>query len=187
MIEFHDKSEIQPLPAVPKIYGIKFKELVDQHINGKNKTYFEILGEIYNFLTEYGEFVKTFSVCQRKCNHCCRNDVYISQIEAEYIGSMKKLQINTDKKTTHLNNSPCPFLDISGDCSVYDYRPFNCRTFHTLDDPKYCESGENHQTYGSAGFGYGVTFYSELARWIKELHEKHKLPYRDIRDWFPQK
>jgi len=31
---------------------------------------------------------------------------------------------------------PCPFLRDNGDCGIYDTRPFVCRTYSCLDDPR---------------------------------------------------
>jgi|WetSurMetagenome_2_1015567.scaffolds.fasta_scaffold00241_16 Fe-S-cluster containining protein len=35
-------------------------------------------------------------------------------------------------------NRPCPLLDESGSCSIYDIRPVTCRVYVSFSHPKYC-------------------------------------------------
>lgn len=186
-MQYRDKSEIRPLPPIPGELVDGMKQLVDQVINGPGLTLFDKLEGVYAYLDKYGAFVSTFSVCEKGCGNCCRIGVDVSRLEAEYITHKGGPMLNDGTSRTLKHGTPCPFLTNDKTCSIYSSRPFNCRTFHTLDDPKYCVDGdEHHQTYGSAGRGYGVDIYSELARWLREIHVRKGLPYRDIRDWFPQ-
>jgi len=185
-IRFRDKKDIQPLPPIPEEFESGMRLLIDETINGKGLSLFEKLEGVYAFLDRYNAFVSTFSVCQKGCAHCCRIDVNMSRLEAEYITFKGGPMLDQGSKFSVGHSTPCYFLTENSTCSIYALRPFNCRTFHTLDDPKYCVDGyEEHQTYGSAGKGYGVNIYSELARWLSELHMYRCLPYRNIRDWFP--
>ncbi|MDO8931719.1 MAG: YkgJ family cysteine cluster protein [Rhodocyclaceae bacterium] len=184
--QYRDKDDIRPLPPIPADLVVGMRQLVDEVINANELTLFEKLGGVYKFLDRYNAFVSTFSVCGKGCAHCCRIGVTVSCLEAEYITVNGGPELDRDTVNTLVPGAPCPFLTTEKECSIYATRPFNCRTFHTLDDPKYCVDGnERHQTYGSAGFGYRVDLYSELARWLKEIHQRKGLPYRDIRDWFP--
>lgn len=187
VIKFRDKRDIRPLPPIPDGLVTGMQELIDTKINVNGAaTLFDRLEAIYAYLDRYNAFVASFAVCQKGCNHCCRIGVSVSRLEAEYITVNGGPTLNQGGTMTLGRESVCPFLAKDGGCSIYATRPFNCRTFHTLDDPKYCVSGnEDHQTYGSAGMGYGVTIYAELARWLKGIHESNGQPYRDIRDWFP--
>jgi len=188
IIKFRDKTDIRPLPPIPENLVTEMHKLVDTKINGSGLSLFDKLGAVYAFMDKYNTFVSTFAVCQKGCAHCCKIDVSISQLEAEYISATGGPTLDRGKSRTKGHDDACPFLANDGACSIYDRRPFNCRTFHTLDDPKYCADGkEDHQVYGSSGTGYGVTFFIKLAEWLNAIHVEHDLPYRDIRDWFPSR
>lgn len=34
----------------------------------------------------------------------------------------------------------CPFLDLNGKCSIYEYRPIACSTYMVCSEPKGCEN-----------------------------------------------
>lgn len=186
VIQFRDKRDVRPLPSIPDDLVAGMRTLADTKINADGLTLFDRLEAVYAYLDRYNAFVASFAVCQKGCNHCCRIGVQVSRLEAEYITVKGGPMLDQGDAMTMGHEGVCPFLAKDGGCSIYASRPFNCRTFHTLDDPKYCVEGtEDHQTYGSAGMGYGVTIYVELARWLQGIHESNGLPYRDIRDWFP--
>lgn len=150
---FRDKGDRVVLPDIPSSLSDEFKRMGVQ-INTGGLTYFDKLKLVYEFMDRFEKFVSTFAVCSRGCSHCCRMDVEVGTLEAYYI------EVNTSKKVaagsalTLGHRTACPFLGGDGSCSIYEWRPFNCRTFHALDDPKYCADGdEAHQVYGSAGGG----------------------------------
>lgn len=183
---FRDKTDLVSLPEIPSLLVDSFKRM-GMEINGGNLTFFEKLQAVYRFMDQFGAFVSTFAVCSRGCSHCCRMDVQMGTLEAHYIEARTSAVADgTGEKVTMGHRTACPFLDADGACSIYEFRPFNCRTFHTLDDPKYCADGdESHQVYGSAGGGYGVGFYSSISSWLKGIEESEGRGFRDIRDWFP--
>lgn len=186
-IQFRDKRDLCTLPPIPKDLLKGMQELIDTKINGRGVSLFESLEAVYAYMDRFNAFVATFAVCQKGCSHCCKIGVEVSRLEAEYISVKGGPMLDQGSSRTASREGSCPFLGKNGACTIYDRRPFNCRTFHTLDDPKYCANlDEEHQTYGSAGTGYGVTIYSDLARWLDHVHQSRGLPYRDIRDWFPQ-
>lgn len=188
VIKFRHKSDLRELPEIPNELQQGLKTLLKDKINADGLTFFERLEAIYSYLDKYNVFVATFSVCSKGCNHCCTNDVLISRLEAEYITYKGGDVLDQGTTITTNNKGRCPFLATNGSCSIYENRPFNCRTLHTLDDPKYCKNGtDTHQIYGSASGGYGVPAYSTLAGWLKKIHQINNQPYRDIRDWFPSK
>lgn len=171
---YKNKNEKTELPPITKELVNKYDDTIHQ-INFTSDKY-KILENIYDFLNTYNSFVDTFSVCHKGCSACCKNKVQITEIEAEYI------QNNTDHKITNNSyfnkNWDCPFL-IDNSCSIYNVRPFSCRTLHTLDDPKYCETSEEHQLYG-AHLGKGVPMYERMASIIKTISPDIK----DIRYFF---
>lgn len=184
---FRDKTDIRPLPPIPDALVSEFQALA-KTMNADGLTYFEKLQAVYSFMNSYGAFVATFAVCGKGCSHCCRMDVQMGSLEAHYIAERVSRPADTGHSVTRGHVSACPFLEGNGSCSVYEWRPFNCRTFHTLDDPKYCVNGiEDHQVYGAAGFGYGVAFYEKLAMWLGLVENANGGAIRDVRDWFPRR
>lgn len=139
----------------------------------------DILARIYAYIDEYNKFVATFSVCEKGCSACCHIPVNISRIEAEYISIEAGVAIS-NKLLVKSGRVACPFLS-EGKCSIYKYRPFNCRTFHTLDDPKYCSTDENHAVYGVAAMGYGSDLLAKCADIVRHINNGE---YRDIRSYF---
>lgn len=75
------------------------------------------------------------------CSNCCKAIVPIieenkikvisTQLKLTVAEFKSKYLIKTDEGFT-INKTPCPFLTESG-CSVYEYRPENCREFPYTD------------------------------------------------------
>ena len=183
-IQFRDKNDIRPLPPIPEDLAKATMGLNDI-FNANNLNPLEKLAAAYALVDRYNVFVATFAVCQRGCHYCCRVDVDVSPLEVDFITTNTGVRARPGTDWSHNHASLCPLLNADGTCSVYEYRPFNCRTFHALDDPKYCANkNESHQTYGAAAGGYGVGLYRAIARWLKGMHQVNNLQSRDIRDWF---
>lgn len=184
---YRDKKDIRTLPPVPMPLRVEAQTSFASMMNDDSLPLFQKLEKAYEFFDRYNAFVSTFAVCSRGCNHCCNGDVQLTRLEAEYIhhktGESLPIDFNSPLTTGH--EEPCAFLSSDGSCGVYAVRPFNCRTFHTLDDPKYCATNEPHQIYGSAREGYGVDVYSSFAVWLGQLHAMTGVKTKDIRDWFP--
>lgn len=185
IIKFRNKNDIFSLPPIPHMLDDEMRILIDTKLN-THLTAFEKLEAVYAYMDKYNAFVATFAVCQKGCSHCCKFDVSVSRLEAEFITKQGGPMLNNGRNMTMDHEQACTFLGKDGACTIYESRPFNCRTFHTLDDPKYCVDGvTHHQVYGIASNGYGSTILATIAGWLNMIHEKHNLPYRDIRDWFP--
>lgn len=87
--------------------------------------------------------------CAAGCNHCCRSPVGVVAAEAVLIADFvdrtftaearlaldqrmvarEAALAHADRIQTHLL---CP-LNVDGQCTVYDVRPYNCRMFHSFD------------------------------------------------------
>ncbi|EKE6108922.1 YkgJ family cysteine cluster protein [Vibrio cholerae] len=167
------------LPSIPDELDESFIRLLGRLQNMQDSP-LDLLKQLYLFMDEYNKFVATFSVCEKGCSACCNIPVNVSRLEAEYIHQKTghKLSNRTILRT---GRSPCPFLADNGACSIYQYRPYNCRTFHTLDNPKYCSTDENHAVYGVSSMGYGSTILAQLAAIIRHVN---KGEYKDIRAYF---
>lgn len=180
-MKYRDKQDLATLPPFPQPLLQKFVALKRQTVNVKPLKFLEL---VYQFMDEYNKFVAEFSVCQKGCSHCCRIPVEVSALEAQYIANKYNIAANSipvDGKDIHA----CPFLKKNV-CRIYDARPFNCRSFHTLDNPKYCATNEDHQVYGSAGFNYGSDLLIEIAYAIKMMNRNERSSM-DIRDLFSSK
>lgn len=179
-IQFRDKDDLISLPPIPNHFGTECDKL-EQELSFRNERPVLKLEKIYRFLDSYAQFVSTFSVCQKGCAHCCHINVAITPVEAALIeqetGRTKKTP-RGQKTTGH--RTACPFLSDKKECTIYNVRPFHCRTFHTLDDPKYCEFPVPHQVYGSMNGEYSVTLYARLSVFIRKPND----PVWDIRDYF---
>lgn len=181
-VRFRKKDEFVTLPPIPQHFGTDCESL-ERELRFSNERQALKLKKIYRFLDGYGDFVSTFAVCQKGCAHCCHIDVAMTPAEAALIEQetgQKKQTPRGAKSSGH--TTACPFLSENMECTIYHVRPFHCRTFHTLDDPKYCASGEPHKVYGSMNGKYTVRLYAQLSRFIRTPDD----PLWDIRDFFPR-
>ena len=167
------------LPPIPRHLDEDFKKLLGQ-LQNMQAFPLDLLERLYLFMDEYNKFVATFSVCEQGCSACCAIPVIISRLEAEYI-HQKTGKALSNRIILKTGRSPCPFLSDDGNCSIYKYRPYNCRTFHTLDNPKYCSTDEDHAVYGVSSVGYGSDILAQLAAIIRHIN---KGEYKDIRSYF---
>ena len=181
------QSELFEFPEIPKKLVDEFR-ILKKNITKLNGTRFTIvtsfllLNKIYTYLDSYNQFVSTFSVCKKGCSHCCKNSIHLTALEAEYICQNAEIEPNSIPIKKENNKAFCPFLNKSDQCDIYEFRPFNCRTLHALDHPKYCLTGEDHMLYGASGYGYGVTVYEQLAIIIQQINKHNKND--DIRSFF---
>lgn len=86
--------------------------------------------------------------CKPGCNHCCHTPVGVVAAEAVLVAHVVArtfspqdrlaLQERIDGRKAALarGESPqgllCP-LNVGGQCQVYEFRPYNCRMFHSFD------------------------------------------------------
>jgi len=172
------------LPDIPREWFDIFNELA-AYLNVPGKPVMAVLAAIYSVIDKFNqEFVSGFTVCKKGCSHCCKQNVDLTTIEAEYIAfnTGKMLDIGRDRIGS--SGEPCLFLDKeSGVCTIYKWRPFKCRTLHTVDDPAYCESGEDHLVYGYGSLGFNNIFYKRTYDYI--VAQNGNLPSRYLDDFFP--
>lgn len=174
-----DKSDQRILPKIPE-WLLDKCQVLKLELDSIDENPFFKLERIYTFLDSNAEFVSTFTVCKQGCSACCKSDVRISTLEAKYIEKKTGVKARKIDKVSSGHKEACPFLKDNS-CSIYNERPFNCRTLFTLDDPKYCTTGESHQLYGMQG-GKGVPMVEQFKRYINWLNDRR--PDADIRDFF---
>lgn len=136
----------------------------------------------------YREQVKPNAVCPSSggCSYCCHVPVQITTIEADYIQKMTGIDGADLFKNSILppDNSPCPFLKKSM-CSIYEYRPLNCRVFASMDSVEYCKKGnEKHWITTVESTPALMELSSTLLRASKGTKYA---TFADIRHWFPTK
>jgi len=149
----------------------------------------EVVQGVYDFLDLHGEYVSSFTVCSKGCSHCCKIDVGVSGVEADYISFKTGIPKSGSTYQTKVGGfrSPCPFLSSDGSCGIYEFRPFPCRVFATIDDPGYCERMEKHVILGSSDNGYGSKMLLHCAFILNDANNGINGGSRDIRDHFGKK
>lgn len=174
------------LPPVPRALLDEADHLLNVRLNGPGAL-IEHLALAYAFLDKVSqEFVSTFATCSKGCSHCCRMDVQITTLEAEYIVMATGIPHVPSAKFTKWHREPCPLLSSAGDCSIYAYRPLFCRTYHALGDPKLCGiHGAEVKQYGSMESNMGNILYRGVATWVHFQNKQATGSIKDIRDFFP--
>ena len=132
----------------------------------------------------FEQFIRRDSrtTCRTGCDHCCYHPVEISVLEAipiyrhlaqtgRWTPSLVKALEDHAEKTAFLpahiwilTRIPCPFLKDSK-CSVYDVRPFQCRTTWASGDPHYCHGqrfGENTSILARGEIMQDFTAYQRM-------------------------
>ena len=82
-----------------------------------------------------------YVACAKGCSACCKMNVTISSIEADRLAAASGRRAATlNRPIVHdlaeFNGVPCPFL-VGDVCSVYEVRPFACRTHMSFDTDSY--------------------------------------------------
>lgn len=115
-------------------------KLASQNASSRNK-----LQKIYSLMADLGKAAEPYVACGNGCSDCCKINVMISQLEANFIE--RETGIKPAKLTGGLLHpqekflgSPCPFLK-NNSCSIYEVRPFACRKHFSFDTTAYwCEA-----------------------------------------------
>jgi len=96
------------------------------------------------------------TTCTKGCASCCYHPVTISIFEGvllyrwlvdrhlwttklrEKLKDTADRQYGTSYEVWLMALIPCPLLTDQKECSVYEARPFSCRTYYSAGDPHYC-------------------------------------------------
>jgi len=107
------------------------RKLASENASPRNK-----LQKIYSLMADLVKVAEPYVACSKGCSGCCRMNVMISQLEANFIE--KETGIKSAQVTGSLLHpqdkfvgTPCPFLKDDS-CSIYDARPFACRKHFCL-------------------------------------------------------
>lgn len=176
-----NKTQVPPLPPLPRrlIWLYRVLDWWCRHVETSPLMRLRL---IYRYVNAYNRFISRHAVCRKRCSACCHDPVAITDTEAALIAIETGRNCSTRCIPVARPPSPCPFLGKGGVCTIYHVRPFNCRTLHAMDDPKYCETGEEHVVHGSPSDDYGSPILASLARMIQSDNRSGNR--RDIRDYF---
>lgn len=151
------------------------------HPHKRLRKLYELVDKWWTY--SFGEAV----VCSRGCHHCCRVNVNLTTVEAEYIAVNADLPEPDYSKASgrDYTNSWCPMLK-NNECSIYEWRPLACRVFGTVDSVEYCKDDAypSHQIIAlTLPGGGGCEIANHAAEIIAHMNgPKH--PVKDIRDFF---
>ena len=182
-IKFRTIEEASSLPFVPTT-----REHLEQvrkdiaFVKYGNASRLAKVRRIYQAADLLTSEISPMAVCSQGCGSCCHIDVDVTEIEALYIEKNSGHKVRPGRSRTNGHGdrkTPCCFLSSTQICTIYECRPFACRTHFAFDDPKFCsEIDVDHVTYDARGNPY----LTELAAILFELNGS--APPRDIRDFF---
>lgn len=107
-------------------------ELAKENSSAKSK-----LRKLYHLVADFSEVSKPFVACGVGCSDCCKMNVSITVVEAEQLAAisgkpLSRVATPTAYPPEKFSGMPCPFL-VDDACSVYDARPYACRTHVSFD------------------------------------------------------
>ena len=107
-------------------------------------------------------------------------------MEADYIQKKTGIEAVNLLNISFLvaDNSPCPFLKKSM-CSIYEFRPLNCRVFASMDSVEHCKKGDTKHWISTVE---STPALLELSSILLSTSKSTKYAtFSDIRHWFPAK
>lgn len=150
------------------------------------------LPKFYLLVEEFGEIRSPHVACKAGCSACCRTiPVEISDLEAQHITKATGIASAPLPPGRHTSfdflDTPCPFL-VDNQCSIYEHRPFNCRSLAVVDrDALTCNEVNTALTV--AKDPRAVPAVMSKAQQFEPLYSKIvKRPgmvWADIRQFFP--
>lgn len=150
------------------------------------------LPKLYALMEVVGELRAPHVSCKAGCSACCRIiPVEISEQEARHIAAATGRASVTLPPGRHTNLSrvdkPCPFL-VEDKCSIYEHRPYNCRSLAAVDrDALACSDENSALTHAKDPRAVPVTMTKMQAfdPLYRELTDKKGMAWADIRQFFP--
>jgi Fe-S-cluster containining protein len=163
---------------------LKKIHIINKKINESSK-FDEKIRYVYYLMDIMSKHIKTFAVCDKHCSaSCCCINIDISIKEANYIELNTGIKVWQNKIYQNSDDRSCPFLTSNNKCSIYQYRPFICRSYWVLDYKCSNNIDERHYNYGSQEGGYGNAIYKEIAKMLMKFSNYQM---DDIRNYFPRK
>jgi Fe-S-cluster containining protein len=150
------------------------------------------LPKLYQLMEEVGELRSPHVSCKAGCSACCRTiPVEISDLEARHIAAAtgKTMANLPPGRHTVLNGvaTPCPFL-LENQCSIYEHRPYNCRSLAAVDrDALSCSEENTALTRANDPRAVPVVMTKMQAfdPLYREILGRKPVVWADIRQFFP--
>ncbi len=151
LMEHSSDEEIEMLLEMIVHYTAEFQRIATDFPEGDIAS---VLYAVYDFADGHKETPPDDKPirCKKGCSHCCNIQVTMTPAEATIIqewcaennipisyGQLKKqrdLQADTHAKSEHRQ---CVFLK-NHECSIYKVRPFACRNYFVVSEPKFCDA-----------------------------------------------
>ena len=136
------------------------------------------------------------AACSKGCSHCCHISLDISEAEARAIHKATGRRLDAkagmageeaeqgiSERQKRAMGVPCPFLSRAGACTIYDVRPFNCRSQVNVDDDDLLCRLTTADEEDKVRVPYlDMRHYKAAYRSILGSEQR----FADIRDWFPR-
>ncbi|WP_460548791.1 YkgJ family cysteine cluster protein [Comamonas piscis] len=172
------------LSSMPKDLDSR-DDVIAQQLRCDNSSAKSKLGKIYSLMAEVSQAVQPYVACGKGCSDCCKMNVSISIMEAQRLAVVsRKPMAVVNHPVRHsaekFSGIPCPFL-VDDVCSVYEVRPYACRSHYSFDITAYwCHPERSHKGEMSLlQMGGARQAYEEIVL-SSCLHG-----FADIRDFFP--
>lgn len=151
------------------------------------------LPKVYALMEEFGELRAPHVSCKTGCSTCCRRiPVEISDLEAEHISKATGIAHVALPPGRHTRmgfvDTPCPFL-VNDLCSIYEHRPFNCRSLASVDrDALTCSDLNTELTRAKDPRAVPVVMSRtpQFDPVYLKLTRRGGAAWADIRQFFPQ-
>lgn len=156
------------------------------------------LPKLYALMEEVGALRAPHLACNAGCSFCCKTiPVEISDLEAKLIASVTgrtPAALPPGRHTIPGNapgrtNTPCPFLKDEL-CSIYEHRPYNCRSLGVVDRDSLTCSPENTalaRAKDPRAVPVSMTKMQAFDPTFQELHRRPGTVWADIRQFFPER
>jgi hypothetical protein len=162
------------------------EDAIQRKLSSENASARSKLRKIYSLMSDLMGAAEPYVACGKGCSSCCKMNVMITQVEANYIEmetGIKPIQLTSYRihGKEEFISVPCPFLKDDS-CSIYEARPFACRKHVSFGTTSYwCEPTRalemEFPMLGSTGAEGALMDVTGL--------NSGKV-FADIRDFFPQ-
>lgn len=162
----------------------RFKRHIKRLNNGHLTDSIIFMQSLHNATKSLSEDNGAVSVCVKGCSHCCKLNVDVTLVEADYIAhQLKRGGYDFGYQAGFERGSYCPFHDAdTKTCGIYEFRPIACQLFASMDSPEYCKTPDvPHKITTQHSLGP----FEQLVAPIEQASVNDKTPvYADIREWF---